>query len=216
MGVRIALDRKVLFLLSSETRIEILKKLDERRMTLSELSRALNLSKTTVKEHLNKLLEAGLVRRVEEGRKWIYYELTPEGRIILHPEKVPMKTILSTLLAVASMLVGVYELLRFKAYKVEKAFDVAVKKVPTPLPEKAPVPAPAKAPTPMPVPTKTPTPVAIPSPTPVTPRPEIAKKVPAITEAAKPLVGIDFHFYLGLALIFVGVALIVYVAIKLR
>ncbi len=196
--------------------MEILKKLDERRMTLSELSRALNLSKATVKEHLNKLLEAGLVRRVEEGRKWKYYELTSEGRRILYPEEVPLKLILSIFAALASMLVGVYELLRFKAYKVEKAFEVAVKKVPTPLPEKAPMPTPAKAPTPLPAPTKTPTPAAIPSPTPVTPQPEIAKNVPAVIEAAKPLIGIDFHFYLGLALIFVGVILIAYTARKFR
>ncbi len=50
---KLIIDRKALFALASETRIEILKKLDKRRMTLTELSESLNMSKTTVKEHLD-------------------------------------------------------------------------------------------------------------------------------------------------------------------
>ena len=200
--MKITLDRKILFLLSSETRIEILKKLDERRMTLSELSKALGLSKTTVKEHLNKLLEAGLVERVEEGRKWIYYELTPEGKRLLHPEKVSVKLVISTIAAVSSMILGVFELFRFKAHRVA---EVTVKKVPTPTP--VPSPTPAKVPTPTPAITKTPTTL------PKGAAPEfdvLPKKVAEV--AAKT----DIHFYLGLVLIFAGTLLIAYALRKFR
>ncbi len=195
--MKITVDRKILFLLSSETRIEILKKLDERRMTLSELSKALNLSKTTVKEHLNKLLEAGLVKRVDEGRKWIYYELTPEGKKLLQPERVSVKLILSVMAAATSMVLGIFELFRFKAYKVA---ELTAKKVPAPTP----VPTPAKAPTPLPAVTKTPAPEV-----------EISKKaVPQIAE--KIAANLDFHFYLGLILIFAGVLITVYALRKFR
>ncbi len=52
--MKIVIDRKTIFALASNTRIEILKKLNERRMTLTELSESLNMAKTTVKEHLDK------------------------------------------------------------------------------------------------------------------------------------------------------------------
>lgn len=71
----VKIDRKVLFALASSTRIKILKKLRKRRMTLTEQSKELNISKTAVKEHLDKLVEAGLVEKADKGRKWIYYAL---------------------------------------------------------------------------------------------------------------------------------------------
>jgi len=82
---KVKIDRKTLFALASDTRLEILKKLDERRMTLSELSKTLGLSKTAVKEHLDILLEVGLIIKVDRDRKWVYYELTKKGKNILHP-----------------------------------------------------------------------------------------------------------------------------------
>jgi len=72
--VKVVLDR---------TRIQILKVLGERRHTLSELSKRLNLSKTTVLHHLQILEKSGYIVRVDEGRKWIYYELSDNGRAIL-------------------------------------------------------------------------------------------------------------------------------------
>ncbi len=74
--------------LASEVRVEVLKRLDERRMTVTDLANALQLSKPTLLEHLEKLQVADLVKRVDEGRKWIYYELTGRGKKILHPERV--------------------------------------------------------------------------------------------------------------------------------
>lgn len=69
-----------------ETRVEILKLLERRPMTASELSRALDKHVTTISEHLELLKDLYLVERIERpGRKWIYYKLTGKGRKILHP-----------------------------------------------------------------------------------------------------------------------------------
>ncbi len=140
---KIIIDRKALFALASETRIEILKKLDKRRMTLTELSESLNMSKTTVKEHLDKLVEAGIIRKVDEGRKWIYYELTEKGRKILHPDNLT-KIILLLSSAIASALVGSFEVYRFLTIKPTKPTSIPV---PTRIPVPAPIPPPTPAPT---------------------------------------------------------------------
>ncbi len=113
--MKIVIDRKTIFALASNTRIEILKKLNERRMTLTELSESLNMAKTTVKEHLDKLVEAELVRRVDEGRKWIYYELTEKGRKILYPDD--LTRIILLLSALVCMLLGSFEVFRFFTIK---------------------------------------------------------------------------------------------------
>ena len=91
----ITLDQESFKALASEVRVDILKKLDERRQTVTDLSALLALSKPTLLEHLEKLQAAGLVKRVDEGRKWIYYELSQKGRKLLHPEKVAIVLALS-------------------------------------------------------------------------------------------------------------------------
>src|ERR1051326_5467375 len=84
---KITLDAETFRALASSTRLTVLKALDERRKTLTELARDLQLNKATVHEHMQLLTGAGLVRkRDDEGRKWIYYELTWTGQRILHPE----------------------------------------------------------------------------------------------------------------------------------
>ncbi|MHB1260393.1 MAG: ArsR/SmtB family transcription factor [Thermoplasmatota archaeon] len=84
---KITLDADTFRALASSTRLTVLKALDERRKTLTELSRDLALNKATVHEHMQLLTAAGLVKkRDDEGRKWIYYELTWTGQRILHPE----------------------------------------------------------------------------------------------------------------------------------
>jgi len=87
-GPRVTLDQASFRALASEVRVEVLKKLDERRMTVTDLANVLQLSKPTLLEHLEKLQAAELVKRIDEGRKWIYYELTGRGKKILHPERV--------------------------------------------------------------------------------------------------------------------------------
>ncbi len=84
----ITLDRESFKALASEVRVEILKQLEGHRMTVTDLSHAMGLAKPTLLEHLDRLVAAGLINRVDEGRKWIYYDLTKRGRTILHPHQV--------------------------------------------------------------------------------------------------------------------------------
>ena len=105
-GPRVTLDQASFRALASEVRIEVLKRLDERRMTVTDLANALSLSKPTLLEHLEKLQQADLVKRMDEGRKWIYYELTGRGKKILHPERVTI--VVSLCLSVLLAAVGIF------------------------------------------------------------------------------------------------------------
>jgi Predicted transcriptional regulator len=78
------LDRDDLAALSSDVRVMILKALDSRPMTVSELADRLGLAKSTVHEHLAVLADADLVAH-EGARKWRDYTLTRRARRILHP-----------------------------------------------------------------------------------------------------------------------------------
>jgi DNA-binding transcriptional ArsR family regulator len=85
---KVTLDAETFRALASTTRLSVLRALDERRKTLSELARGLELNKATLHEHLQLLSSADLVRkRDDEGRKWIYYELTWRGQRLLHPQE---------------------------------------------------------------------------------------------------------------------------------
>jgi len=107
-GPRVTLDQASFRALASEVRVEVLKKLDERRATVTDLANALELSKPTLLEHLEKLQAADLVKRIDEGRKWIYYELTGKGRKILHPEKVTI--VVSLCLSIFLAAAGIFAL----------------------------------------------------------------------------------------------------------
>jgi DNA-binding transcriptional ArsR family regulator len=72
------LDEDLLRVLSSSTRVLILRKLSRRQMTLSDLARVLDFSKSTIHEHLIQLIAAGLIYPIT-GRKWIYYRLSRKG-----------------------------------------------------------------------------------------------------------------------------------------
>ncbi len=101
---KITLDAETFKALASATRLTVLKALDERRKTLTELSHELQLNKATVHEHLGLLLAAGLIRkRDDEGRKWIYYELTWTGQGILRPEAT---TTFNVLLGLSTLAAG--------------------------------------------------------------------------------------------------------------
>lgn len=105
---KITLDQESFKALASEVRVDILKKLDERRQTVTDLSNFMGLSKPTLLEHLEKLQSAGLVKRLDEGRKWIYYELSDKGRKVLHPERVSIVLALSS--AAGLVAVGMFYL----------------------------------------------------------------------------------------------------------
>lgn len=79
------IDRKTIKALSADSRLDIMKSLASRRKMPSELSVSLKLSPSTVSEHLKVLEESGLVKRVDTGHKWIYYELTGKGGELARP-----------------------------------------------------------------------------------------------------------------------------------
>lgn len=100
---KVVLDLETFKALASESRLSVLRALGERRKTLSELARDLELNKATVHEHLQVLVASGLVKKLDEGRKWIYYELTWRGQTLLNPEA---STAFSVLLALSVAAAG--------------------------------------------------------------------------------------------------------------
>ncbi|MCK4475291.1 MAG: winged helix-turn-helix transcriptional regulator [Methanophagales archaeon] len=112
MKDEIALDKKTLGVLSSDTRANILKSLYIRRMTASELSKKLNLPKSTIHENLDRLVDTDLVRKNDNGNKWVYYELTEKGRRLLHPHEMT-KIIILLSSAALSFVGGIIEMYWF-------------------------------------------------------------------------------------------------------
>jgi DNA-binding transcriptional ArsR family regulator len=107
---KITLDRESFRALSSDTRVAIMKSLDRRRKMLTELSKQLSMSPSTVKEHMDHLAKAGLVVQIDDGHKWKYYELTRKGENVLHPVGTKIWIILSV--SILGMLVAVGDMIR--------------------------------------------------------------------------------------------------------
>ena len=105
----IVISRKDFRALASETRAQIIKLLQERKHTLSELSKKLNLSNPTVKQHLDILQQATLVELEDEGRKWKYYALTRKGKNILleQPQKPFVILLAITTIAMIALLFSI-------------------------------------------------------------------------------------------------------------
>ncbi len=95
--MEVKLSQKTFKALANPTRIAILKQLDKRNFTQSELAEMLGFAIPTIKQHLQDLEKAGLVEILEEGRKWKYIKLTKDGKAILHPEEKKIWILLSTL-----------------------------------------------------------------------------------------------------------------------
>ena len=84
---KITLDINAFKALASDTRLDILRALDGKKMSLKDISNVTNLNKATLHEHLSKLNEAGLVKKKgRDGHKWVYYKLSWKGESLLHPE----------------------------------------------------------------------------------------------------------------------------------
>ncbi len=99
--------RNTLKALASDRRLDILKALAERRKMPAELSRELHLSGSTIVEHLSVLESAGLVKRIETGHKWIYYDLTEKGVGLVRP-KWPVQFMLILSLGLLLMISGIF------------------------------------------------------------------------------------------------------------
>lgn len=84
----------------SESRVRILKALDGRPMTVSELGRALDRNKSTLHGYLQELVEDGLIQRHEEDeRLWVYYSLSPTGEKIVRGGRLRLAIDISSVLA---------------------------------------------------------------------------------------------------------------------
>ena len=106
---KITLDQESFKALASDTRIEILKRLDKSQMTVTDLANELQVNKSAVYKHLSRLLDAGLVKKLEDNRKWVYYKLSMKGMHLLHPERVQIALMLSAaVLAVTLALSQIY------------------------------------------------------------------------------------------------------------
>jgi len=73
--------------LSDETRLRVMKLLEERELCVCELMQVLDMSQPRISRHLSVLRNAGLVDDRREG-KWVYYSLrdvtaTDEGKYLL-------------------------------------------------------------------------------------------------------------------------------------
>ncbi len=96
MADEITLDKEVFKALAGDTRVSVLKSLLERRKTQSELAKELSLAAPTIKDHLDILLKAGLVREMDDGHKWKYIELTVKGKSLLQPSDKRIMVLLGT------------------------------------------------------------------------------------------------------------------------
>ena len=94
---KVTLDINAFKALASDTRLDILRALDGKKMSLKDISNATNLNKATLHEHLSKLNEAGLIKKRErEGHKWVYYKLSWKGESLLHPENTKIVVLFAT------------------------------------------------------------------------------------------------------------------------
>jgi DNA-binding transcriptional ArsR family regulator len=111
---KVILDKQTFKTLASESRLDILKTLDGKKLTLKEISDATHLHKATLHEHLTKLFEAGLVKRHErKGHKWIYYNLSWRGASLLHPENSRVVVLFSTTFVfLLGSIIGIFAFVR--------------------------------------------------------------------------------------------------------
>ena len=91
--------------LSSDTRVEILRALSHRRKMPSELARELGIRPSTVVEHLKILKKSGMVIVINTGHKWKYYDLTSKGSNLIKP-KFPVQFAILLSIGIIVMFTG--------------------------------------------------------------------------------------------------------------
>ena len=107
---KVTLDKETFKALASDTRLDILRTLDGKKLGLNDISKATNLNKATLHEHLSKLNQVGLVKKKErEGHKWVYYKLTWKGENLLHPENT--KIVVLFTITFISLWVGIIQMI---------------------------------------------------------------------------------------------------------
>ena len=93
---KITLDRETFKALAVDSRVKILRILDDRQHTLTDLAEELGMAPSTIKEHLDTLVAAGLIKQVDKGMKWKYYRLTSKGKELLNPYEKKVWIVLAT------------------------------------------------------------------------------------------------------------------------
>lgn len=88
MEEKVTIDMGTLKAIVVESRLNILKLLSEKSYTLTDIANLLEMKPSTVKEHLDILVKAGLITKEETERKWKYYSLTFKGKMIAKPMEV--------------------------------------------------------------------------------------------------------------------------------
>lgn len=107
---KVTLDINSFKALASDTRLDILRTLDGKSLNLKDISNATNLHQVTVHEHLTKLIEVGLVNKIQrKGHKWVYYKLSWKGASLLHPENTRITILFS--IAFTSLFIGIASLI---------------------------------------------------------------------------------------------------------
>lgn len=104
------IDKTTLKALVVDTRMNILKLLLDKRYTQSEIADILGLKKPTVKEHVDILEKAKLIKKEETKRKWKYYNLTFKGRMVVQPREV--KVFFAFILTLVAALVSMFSYFR--------------------------------------------------------------------------------------------------------
>ena len=88
MEEKILIDKETLKAIAVDTRLNILKLLLKKKYTLSDIAEILGLGNSTVKEHLDILSKAGLIKKEDTERKWKYYSLTFKGKMLIEPKEI--------------------------------------------------------------------------------------------------------------------------------
>lgn len=109
---KITLELEDIKALASDSRLDILKILDGKKLNLQEITRIIKLNKATLHVHLTKLLEAGFIKKKKRsGHKWVYYSLTWKGECLLHPENTKIVVLFS--IAFISFCTGIIQLINY-------------------------------------------------------------------------------------------------------
>ena len=106
--MRVELDKRALFALASDTRLDILRALQPMRRTVTQLAESLSIDKAAIHRHLKMLEEGGFVKRYDD-HGFVYYGLSWKARDLISPNENTRVVILlsSSLVAfgVAMMLI---------------------------------------------------------------------------------------------------------------
>jgi len=120
METKITLSAHEFKALASETRTAIIKLLQSRNHTLTELSKKLGMAAPTIKQHLGILESAELVHGIDEGRKWKYYCLTRKGKSIFAGEQ-PINVLFVLGASAVALVAVVYYFLLFSGVQYSVA-----------------------------------------------------------------------------------------------